>query len=101
MNLFLVVQLGSLHRKTALPWNQNPCNSRTFDYRHYQNGSDFFFDAVDEDQAYITIQESYLKQGDFLILKVDDQLVYYRIEQIDYYSELPDLWIALIRKGAK
>lgn len=39
-----------------------------------------------------------IKPGDYLILQRDSELCRYQVEEIDYYSDPPDMWMALLKK---
>ncbi|MEI2581633.1 hypothetical protein [Scytonema sp. PRP1] len=44
----------------------------------------------------MTGQGKGIKRGDYIILCNGSQSCRYQVEEIDYYSEPPDMWIALL-----
>lgn len=48
----------------------------------------------------MTGQKKGLKQGDYLIVRDGSSLCRYQIEEIDYYCNPSDMWIALLKRVA-
>ncbi|WP_339381337.1 hypothetical protein [Brasilonema sp. UFV-L1] len=46
----------------------------------------------------MTGQGKGVKRGDYIILRDSSNACRYQVEDIDYYSEPPDMWIALLQK---
>ncbi|MDJ0736245.1 MAG: hypothetical protein QNJ47_19640 [Nostocaceae cyanobacterium] len=74
-------------------------NHKTYDYTHYIVGRDYVFEPTNnETQGYMTGQDRGIKCGDYILLYRNSQLERYQVEEIDYYLEPPDMWIALLKK---
>jgi MioC protein len=72
---------------------------KTHDYRRFVWGEDYIFEPSDSGSGgYITGQGKGIKRGDYLILSKGTDLYHYQVEQIDYYSNSPDIWIAFLKK---
>ncbi|MEB3219556.1 MAG: hypothetical protein VKN72_25425 [Nostocales cyanobacterium 94392] len=62
-------------------------------------GSDYVFEiAEDPAKGYITAQRKGVRCGDYIILQIDSEHCRYQVEQIDYYSNPSDMWMALVKK---
>ncbi|MBW4630358.1 MAG: hypothetical protein KME30_00180 [Iphinoe sp. HA4291-MV1] len=73
--------------------------SKTYDYTQYVNGHDYVFESVDnQTKGYMTGQGRGIKRGDYIILCDGSNAIRYQIEEIDYYSDPPDMWIALLQE---
>ncbi len=73
--------------------------NKTYDYTEYVCGRDYVFEPVDEmSKGYMTGQGKGIKRGDYIILKNGSNSCRYQVEEIDYYSEPPDMWMALLSK---
>ncbi|WP_331280993.1 hypothetical protein [Fischerella sp. PCC 9605] len=46
----------------------------------------------------MTAQRRGIKRGDWIILRDDRYSYRYQVEEIDYYAEPPDMWIALLNQ---
>ena len=46
----------------------------------------------------MTAREKGVKADDYIILQIGSESYRYQVEQIDYYSNPPDMWMALIKK---
>lgn len=69
---------------------------KIYDYRQLIEGQDYIFESIEGgDRAYITGQEKNIKRGDYLILS---DRFHYQVEEIDYYANPPDMWIALLKR---
>ncbi|MDX2230519.1 MAG: hypothetical protein NW220_12835 [Leptolyngbyaceae cyanobacterium bins.349] len=73
---------------------------KTHDYSHLVFGVDYVFEHLNElaNQGYMTAQKKGVKPGDYVILKQNDTLQKYCIQEINYYSSPNDMWIALLLK---
>lgn len=49
-------------------------------------------------RAYMTQQGKGIKRGDYLILQAGSNSNRYQVDKISYYSDPPDMWIALLRQ---
>lgn len=73
---------------------------RLYDYTQFEGGHDYAFEQIEGgDQAYMTSQGKGLRKGDYLLLKDREaQPIRYRIEEIDYYADPSDMWMASLRR---
>ncbi len=75
--------------------------NRTYDYTQYTSGRDYFFELLDGGRtACMTAEGNYPKSGDRILLNYDSKTYEYQIEEIDYYSNPPDMWMALLKQVA-
>lgn len=83
-----------LFKKTKSPKN------KTYDYTQLVYGRDYVFEAVEDNPAkgYMTAQCQGVKRGDYIILRNGSNSHRYQVEKIDYYSQPPDMWVALLHK---
>ncbi|MEA5598336.1 hypothetical protein [Rivularia sp. UHCC 0363] len=49
-------------------------------------------------KAYMTAQSKDVKCDDYIILQIGSASCRYQVEQIDYYANPSDMWMALIKK---
>ncbi|NMG05978.1 hypothetical protein DP117_03505 [Brasilonema sp. UFV-L1] len=78
---------------------RKPLQTKTYDYTQDINGRDYIFESVDNQvKGYMTGQGKGVKRGDYIILRDSSNACRYQVEDIDYYSEPPDMWIALLQK---
>jgi len=75
----------------ALPSSPKP---RTHNLTDQVEGANYTFEALDGDRAQMTGYGKGIKGGDYIILTKDKIL--YRVEDIEYYADPPDLWRALL-----
>jgi hypothetical protein len=69
------------------------------DYSRYVRGEDYVFDPLDEGNGgYMTGQGRNIKRSDRLILSDGKDLICYQVDTIDYYSNPPDMWVALLKE---
>lgn len=74
---------------------------KTYDFCARLRGKDYVFEQTEnEAKGYMTAQCKGIAIGDYIILKHDTEPCCYQVEQIDYYSDPPDMWIALLTKSA-
>ncbi|MBE9169919.1 hypothetical protein IQ238_21130 [Pleurocapsales cyanobacterium LEGE 06147] len=70
---------------------------KSHDYTQYDCNHDYIFEVVErENCAYMTGQGKSINKGDYLILSSGSNTIRYQVEEIEYYSNPPDMWIALI-----
>ena len=73
--------------------------NKTHDFTELVYGSDYAFEvAEDPSKAYMTAQRRGVKTDDYIVLLIGSEYWRYQVEQIDYYSNPPDMWMALIKK---
>ncbi len=71
----------------------------THDFTECVRGSDYVFEiAEDPMKAYMTAQSKDVKCDDYIILQIGSESCRYQVEQIDYYANPSDMWMALIKK---
>ncbi|NMG20010.1 hypothetical protein DP116_11290 [Brasilonema bromeliae SPC951] len=74
-------------------------HSKTYDYTQYVSGRDYIFESIDNQaKGYMTGQGTGIKRGDYIILCHSSRTCRYQVEDIDYYSEPPNMWIALLQE---
>lgn len=74
--------------------------ARIHNYTSYTYGRDYAFDEIqDGSQAYMTAYGRGIKRGDYITIRREKIKIQYQVEQIDYYSNPSDLWIALLVKS--
>ncbi|MGA7936385.1 MAG: hypothetical protein WCA35_22715 [Kovacikia sp.] len=67
-------------------------------YTAYQWGRDYVFEAIEgSSQGYLQGYGGNIQCGDYLLLINGSELVRYHIDEIEHYTDPPDLWIALLR----
>lgn len=73
----------------------------THDYTRLTCGHDYVFDPAREGDLtniYMTAQGKGVKRGDYIVLQNGSCHEKYQVEEIDYYSEPSNMWMALLRK---
>ncbi|MBD2604537.1 hypothetical protein H6G81_08325 [Scytonema hofmannii FACHB-248] len=74
--------------------------NKTYDYTRYVNGRDYVFESVNDlKKGYMTGQGKGIKRGDYIFLKNGSDSCRYQVEEIDYYSNPADMWIALLSEA--
>ncbi len=69
------------------------------DFTQLTAGSDYMFEFLDEEmKGCITGTGKNIKPRDYIILQHNTQTYRYQIEEIDYYSDPSDMWIALLHQ---
>ncbi|MEC4882649.1 MAG: hypothetical protein SAL70_15120 [Scytonema sp. PMC 1070.18] len=81
-------------------WNQPKQQRKIHDYTQCVCGDDYVFEyAIDNlSKGYMTSQRKGVKRGDIILLKNGFNSDVYQVEDIDYYSEPLDMWIALLQQ---
>ncbi|WP_017317182.1 hypothetical protein [Mastigocladopsis repens] len=73
---------------------------KTHDYTQCVCGRDYVFEPVNNwTQGYMTGQGKGIKRGDYILLQDGSNFYLYKVEEIDYYSEPPDMWIAFLQEA--
>lgn len=73
--------------------------NKIHDFTECVRGSDYVVEFTDMlTTGYMTAQSKGVKCGDYIILQIGSESCRYQVEQIDYYSNPSDMWIALIKK---
>ncbi len=80
--------------------NFNFPRNQTYDYRNLVTGRDYVFETLDNDctKGYMSARWKSIKCGDYIILGNASDTHKYQVEEIDYYSEPSDMWIALLKQ---
>jgi MioC protein len=100
-----MMNLGTLLLQ-ILPWiaaqpNKLRKNSKIHDYSPYVAGTDYVFESSDNGMTgYMTAQGKGIKPGDYIILQKGSKFYKYQVEQIDYYSNPSDMWMASLKQVA-
>lgn len=90
--------VGLLSKVRPLP-SQFQQKSNVHDYTKFISGRDYIFELIDgEMKGYLTGQGKGIERGDIILLPEGSGFSQYQVEQIDYYSNLPDMWLALLKK---
>ena len=75
--------------------------NNTHDFTQCVSGSDYVFEVAENfTTAYMTARGKGVKLNDYIILQIGSDFYRYQVEKIDYYSNPPDMWMALIKKVA-
>lgn len=74
-------------------------SSNTHNYLASKWRNSYIFEVLEQGvRGYITAQGRGVQLGDYLILPYGSTSAKYQVEEITYYSNPPDMWIALVRK---
>ena len=85
--------------KTGSLQNQLQPKNRTHDYTQLVSGEGYIFELIyDGIRGYMTSSGKGVKPGDYIVLADDPNFPQYQVEKIDYYSNPPDMWIALLNR---
>lgn len=72
---------------------------KTHDFTECIPGTNYVFEIADNlTTAYMTAQGKGVKVNDYIVLQIGSEFHRYQVEQIDYYSNPSDMWMALIKK---
>ncbi len=73
--------------------------NKTHDYSQKILGSDYIFERLNEGMiGYMTGVGKDIKPCDRIILQEGSESYQYQVEEVDYYSDPSDMWIALLRQ---
>jgi len=68
-------------------------------YTQYDCNHDYIFELAErENCGYMTSQGQGINRGDYLILSSGFNTNKYQVEEIEYYSNPSDMWIALLKQ---
>ena len=74
-------------------------HDKTYDYTQLVSGEDYVFEPIDGGiRGYMTSSGKGVKSGDYIVLADDVSASRYQVEKIDYYSNPPEMWIALLKR---
>jgi MioC protein len=72
---------------------------KTHNYSKFSKGTEYEFEWLNESRrACMTGFGRGITPGDYIILQQDCKPYRYQVEEIDYYSEPSDMWIALLKE---
>ncbi len=93
LNFIRSLQLGTFSV------NQSKNQHKTHDYSQLDWGTDYIFEPLTAGTGgYMTGNGKGIKIDDYIILRKDGKCYRYQVEQIDYYSDPPDMWIASLKE---
>ncbi|MBE9166187.1 hypothetical protein IQ238_01110 [Pleurocapsales cyanobacterium LEGE 06147] len=79
--------------------NKLKIQPKIHDYTQYDCNHDYIFEVAErENYGYMTGQGQGINQGDYLILSSGSNTLKYQVEEIEYYSNPSDMWIALLKE---
>ncbi len=74
-------------------------SSKTHNYTRAIRGQDYVFEPIEQGlTGHMTGYGKGVKVGDYLILQEGSDRCRYKVEEIDYYSNPEDMWIALLKQ---
>jgi MioC protein len=81
------------------PRRQLKTEQKIHDYSKFISGKDYIFEWLNEDiEACMTGFSKDIKPGDYIILSSSNESSQYQVQEIDYYSNPPDMWMALLKR---
>lgn len=79
--------------------NEFKRTQKTHDYSQLIKSIDYVFEPLNQGlEGQMTGVGKGIKSHDYIILKCESELSYYQIQEIDYYADPPDMWMALLKK---
>ncbi|MBE9005455.1 hypothetical protein IQ259_10455 [Fortiea sp. LEGE XX443] len=79
--------------------HQRNQQQKTHDYSQFIKGRDYVFEPLNQGLAgQMTGVGRGIKPRDYIILRRGSELSHYQVEEIDYYADPPDMWMALLKK---
>ncbi|MHC5610202.1 MAG: hypothetical protein ACYTXA_04035 [Nostoc sp.] len=92
----------SFLKKLALissPANELKQKNKIHDYSQQVWGTDYVFEDLNEGiMGYMTGVGKTIKPGDRIILRKGCEFYQYQVQEIDYYSNPSDMWMALLKQ---
>jgi len=83
----------------VIPKNEPNQQQKTHDYSQCITGRDYVFESLNQGLAgQMTGVGKGIKPCDYIILRRGSELSRYQVEDIDYYADPPDMWMALLKK---
>lgn len=81
------------------PANELKQKHKIHDYSQLFSGSDYVFERLNEGTiGYMTGTGKNIKPFDRIILREGYESYQYQVEEVDYYSDPSDMWIALLKQ---
>ncbi|MCC5627943.1 hypothetical protein LC613_07260 [Nostoc sphaeroides CHAB 2801] len=83
----------------SFPGNELKRKHKVHDYSQLVCGSDYVFERLNEGMlGYMTGIGKGIKPRDRIVLRQGCESSQYQVEEIDYYSDPSDMWIALLKQ---
>jgi hypothetical protein len=81
------------------PANKLKQKNKIYDYSQKVLGTDYVFERLNEGMmGYMTGVGKGIKPCDRIILREGCESYEYQVEEVDYYSDPSDMWIALLKQ---
>ncbi len=81
------------------PANELKQKNKIHDYSQQVWGTDYVFERLNEGiMGYMTGVGKTIKPGDRIILRQGCESYQYQVQEIDYYSDPSDMWMALLKQ---
>ena len=101
--LFCTIPKGTNWLSQAVSKSKNTTpQGKTHDYTRPEWEDAYIFEPLEHGGGgYITAQDGKVKPGDYLILPdatTADKSCTYQVQEISYYSNPPDMWMALLHR---
>lgn len=75
-------------------------NTKTHYYTKYEDAHDHIFELREGGiKAYMTGEGKGIQRGDYLILQENSHAEPYQVDKINYYSNPPDMWVAILKQA--
>jgi MioC protein len=95
---YLVTSLTDFLLKKLVTRNKLKQQYKVHDYTQKYYNESYCFDSMDGDSwGYMTAQQHGVSKGDRILIVKDSRILQYEVEEIDYYANPSDMWIALLR----
>ncbi|BAY10915.1 hypothetical protein [Calothrix sp. NIES-2098] len=79
--------------------NETKQKHKIHDYTQLIRGRDYIFETLQGGlRGYMTGTGKGIKPRDYIILQHGSQNYRYQVEEIDYYADPSDMWIALVKQ---
>ena len=78
--------------------NTSSLKHKIHDYSKLIEGQDYVFEPVQGVGGYMTATGKGIKPRDYIILQSGYKNYRYQVEEIEYYADPSDMWIALLKQ---
>ncbi|BAY22592.1 hypothetical protein NIES2100_23550 [Calothrix sp. NIES-2100] len=78
--------------------NASNLKERIHDYSKLIEGQDYIFEPLQGVGGYMTATGKGIKPRDYIILQSAYKNYRYQVEEIEYYADPSDMWIALLKQ---
>ncbi|MBE9206608.1 hypothetical protein IQ244_08780 [Nostoc sp. LEGE 06077] len=83
----------------VIPTNESQQKQKIHDYSQFITGRDYVFESINQGlEGHMTGVGKGIKPCDYIILRSESELSRYQVEEIDYYADPPEMWMALLKK---